>query len=83
MTLCIYIFVDVLESLKPEYVAPLVLYLSHDSCEESGSLFEVGGGWIGKCEYNCVHIIIRPMTYTWSCKLFTIVYALQYTHVNI
>ena len=34
--------------MKPEYVAPLVVYLCHDDCIESGSLFEVGGGWIGK-----------------------------------
>uniref|UniRef100_A0A5F9D553 Peroxisomal multifunctional enzyme type 2 n=1 Tax=Oryctolagus cuniculus TaxID=9986 RepID=A0A5F9D553_RABIT len=39
---------DLVEALKPEYVAPLVLWLCHESCEENGSLFEVGAGWIGK-----------------------------------
>lgn len=33
--------VDLLESLKAEYVAPLVLWLCHDECQENGSLFEV------------------------------------------
>lgn len=37
-----------MESLKPEFVSPLVLFLSHEETEETGSLFEVGGGWIGK-----------------------------------
>lgn len=37
-----------MENLKPEYVAPLVLYLSHEDIDETGALFEVGGGWIGK-----------------------------------
>ena len=41
---------DLLENLKAEYVAPLVLYLCYDGCEETGSVFEVGGGWIGKCK---------------------------------
>ena len=39
---------DILDILKPEYVAPLVVYLCHEDTEENGSLFEVGGGWIGK-----------------------------------
>lgn len=30
---------------KPEFVAPLVLYLCHESCTKSGGLFECGGGW--------------------------------------
>ncbi|XP_057396347.1 peroxisomal multifunctional enzyme type 2-like [Balaenoptera acutorostrata] len=41
---------DLLEALKPDYVAPLVLWLCHESCEENGGLFEVGAGWIGKCK---------------------------------
>uniref|UniRef100_A0A3Q2LE65 Peroxisomal multifunctional enzyme type 2 n=1 Tax=Equus caballus TaxID=9796 RepID=A0A3Q2LE65_HORSE len=43
---------DVVEALKPDYVAPLVLWLCHESCEENGSLFEVGAGWIGKLRWE-------------------------------
>uniref|UniRef100_A0A8C8DD37 Hydroxysteroid (17-beta) dehydrogenase 4 n=1 Tax=Oncorhynchus tshawytscha TaxID=74940 RepID=A0A8C8DD37_ONCTS len=34
------------ESLKAEYVAPLVLWLSHDQCQENGGLFEVCWCWL-------------------------------------
>ncbi|KAA0714509.1 Peroxisomal multifunctional enzyme type 2 [Triplophysa tibetana] len=43
---------DLLESLKAEYVAPLVLWLCHDECQENGGLFEVGAGWIGKLRWE-------------------------------
>uniref|UniRef100_A0AAY4DKT1 Peroxisomal multifunctional enzyme type 2 n=1 Tax=Denticeps clupeoides TaxID=299321 RepID=A0AAY4DKT1_9TELE len=43
---------DLLESLKAEYVAPLVLWLCHEQCQENGSLFEVGAGWIGKLRWE-------------------------------
>ncbi len=39
---------EVLEVLKPDFVAPFVAYLCHDTCAESGSLFEVGAGYIAK-----------------------------------
>lgn len=39
---------EVLEILKPEYVAPLVAVLCHENCPESGSLIEVGAGFIAK-----------------------------------
>jgi len=39
---------DAEENLKPAFVMPLVLYLCHESCSDSGSLFEVAGGWMGK-----------------------------------
>lgn len=43
---------DILDVLKPEYVSPLVVYLCHEDTIENGSLFEVGGGWIGKLRWQ-------------------------------
>jgi len=40
--------VDMIDALKPEYISPLVLYLTHESCEETGGLFELAAGWISK-----------------------------------
>ncbi|XP_027621699.1 peroxisomal multifunctional enzyme type 2 isoform X2 [Tupaia chinensis] len=58
---------DLVEALKPDYVAPLVLWLCHESCEENGGLFEVGAGWIGKLRWErTLGAIVRkknqPMT---------------------
>lgn len=39
---------ELVEALKPEYVAPLIAVLVHETCPESGSLFEVGAGYICK-----------------------------------
>lgn len=36
------------ENLKPAFVMPIVLYLCHESCTDTGSVFEVAGGWMGK-----------------------------------
>jgi (3R)-3-hydroxyacyl-CoA dehydrogenase / 3a,7a,12a-trihydroxy-5b-cholest-24-enoyl-CoA hydratase / enoyl-CoA hydratase 2 len=35
---------EMLAGLKPEYVTPLFAWLAHESCTETGGLFEVGGG---------------------------------------
>ncbi|KAM3610602.1 uncharacterized protein V6R79_006475 [Siganus canaliculatus] len=43
---------DLVASLKSEYVAPLVLWLCHEQCQENGGLFEVGAGWIGKLRWE-------------------------------
>uniref|UniRef100_A0A8C9SJD7 Hydroxysteroid (17-beta) dehydrogenase 4 n=1 Tax=Scleropages formosus TaxID=113540 RepID=A0A8C9SJD7_SCLFO len=43
---------DLLDFFKVEYVSPLVLWLCHEQCEENGSLFEVGGGWIAKLRWE-------------------------------
>lgn len=43
---------DLVQSLKAEYVAPLVLWLCHEACQENGGLFEVGAGWIGKLRWE-------------------------------
>lgn len=43
---------DLVKALKPEYVAPLVAYLCHESCKENGQVFEVGAGWIAKLRWQ-------------------------------
>jgi len=43
---------EVLEALKPAYVTPAVVLLSHESCPVSGRLFEVGGGWVSQTRWE-------------------------------
>ncbi|KAI8926957.1 hypothetical protein BC831DRAFT_454475 [Entophlyctis helioformis] len=43
---------DMLAALKPEFVVPLVAYLTHESCKENGSLFEVGAGFVAKLRWE-------------------------------
>jgi 3-hydroxyacyl-CoA dehydrogenase/3a,7a,12a-trihydroxy-5b-cholest-24-enoyl-CoA hydratase len=57
---------DLVAALKPEYVSPLVAWLCHESCEENGALFEVGGGYVGKLRWEraagALYRLSRPMT---------------------
>ena len=39
---------ELLERLEPEYVSPLVAYLVSEQCEETGSVFSVGGGYYAR-----------------------------------
>ncbi|MEC7665529.1 MAG: SDR family oxidoreductase [Actinomycetota bacterium] len=46
---------DLGQKLQPDYVAPLVTYLAHESCDATGRVFSVGGGrvaevFIGECQ---------------------------------
>ncbi|MBX3229664.1 MAG: SDR family NAD(P)-dependent oxidoreductase [Labilithrix sp.] len=43
---------NITDALKPEYVSPLVAWLVHESCEETGGLFEVGGGLFTKLRWE-------------------------------
>ena len=38
----------VLDRLRPEHVSPLVGWLASPACEESGSVFSVGGGYVAR-----------------------------------
>ena len=43
---------ELIASLKPEWVTPLVLYLCSKHIDETGSLFEVGAGWVSKLRWQ-------------------------------
>jgi hypothetical protein len=58
---------DFQEALKPELTAPVIIYLSHSSCKESGGLFELGGGWVGKLRIQRTHGVGFPL----DPKLYT------------
>ncbi len=40
------------EQLKPEFVTPLVVKLCDENSQETGGLYEVGAGWIGKLRWE-------------------------------
>jgi len=43
---------ELLDALKPEYVSALVAKLAHDSTEDTGGLYEVGGGFFAKLRWE-------------------------------
>lgn len=43
---------EALANLSPKYIVPLVAYLAHEDCEETGSLFEAAGGVVMKLRWN-------------------------------
>ena len=43
---------DLVAKLKPEFIAPLVGYLAHESCESNGGIFELGAGWVSKLRWQ-------------------------------
>lgn len=43
---------EIVDALKPEVVSPLVAWLCHEKCQETGGLFEVGGGFFSKLRWE-------------------------------
>lgn len=39
---------DLIDALKPSFVAPMVVWLCHENCPESGGVFEAAAGWYGR-----------------------------------
>lgn len=39
---------DLTSKLQPSHVAPLVAWLCHKDCSESGNIYEAAGGWFGR-----------------------------------
>jgi multifunctional beta-oxidation protein len=43
---------EMVEALKPDYVAPLVAFLAHEKNSTTGAIFEVGSGWISRVRWQ-------------------------------
>jgi 3-hydroxyacyl-CoA dehydrogenase/3a,7a,12a-trihydroxy-5b-cholest-24-enoyl-CoA hydratase len=43
---------EMVDALKPEYVSPLVAWLCHETCPETGGLFEIGAGFVSKLRWE-------------------------------
>jgi 3-hydroxyacyl-CoA dehydrogenase/3a,7a,12a-trihydroxy-5b-cholest-24-enoyl-CoA hydratase len=43
---------ELLDALKPEYVSALVAKLAHESTEDTGGIYEVGGGYYAKLRWE-------------------------------
>lgn len=39
-----------MEQLRPDLIAPVVLWLCHESCKESGGIIDTAAGYVGKCK---------------------------------
>ncbi|XP_063242604.1 peroxisomal multifunctional enzyme type 2 [Bacillus rossius redtenbacheri] len=48
---------DVFAELRPELIAPVVVWLCHESCTETGSVIKSAAGWAGK-----YHLVRSPGT---------------------
>jgi hypothetical protein len=40
------------KALRPEYIAPVVAYLCHESSAVNGELFELGAGWVARVRWQ-------------------------------
>lgn len=58
---------EMVEALSPQYVAPVVAYLCHESSKENGGVYESGGGFCAKVHYQRsegVHFPIKGGAFT-------------------
>ena len=58
---------ETLKLVHPDWVIPLVAYLSHKSCSETGGLFQVGGGFVAKLRWQRAEVWSDIFRVPFSC----------------
>jgi len=58
-----YLGPEVMDALDPVRVAPLVAYLCHESCQENGKKYEVGGGWMAEVRWERTQGVMLPLSH--------------------
>lgn len=43
---------ELVEMFKPDFIAPYVAYLAHDTFKATGGVYEVGSGWLAKVRWE-------------------------------
>lgn len=54
---------EVVDALKPDYVTPAAIYLSHEHTAVTGRLFEVGGGWVSEVRWEQTEGVYFPQLF--------------------
>ena len=69
VNLTLALFLEIFEQLKPELIAPVVVWLCHEKCMENGSIIESALGWAGKCKHRRNYTECRKnKSYFSNCK---------------
>jgi len=55
---------EMLGYLNPDNIVPLVAYLAHEECQETGSCFELGGGYISKVRFQRSQGVLFDLPFT-------------------
>lgn len=51
---------DMLDAMKPDYIAPIVGFLASDNCDFSGTLYEVFGGYCAQVRWQRTYGVCFP-----------------------
>lgn len=43
---------EVFDKLRPSFVSPVVVWLCHEDCPDTGGVFEAAGGYVGKYQWH-------------------------------
>eukprot|EP00795_Rhopilema_esculentum_P015230 gene15230-6434_t len=43
---------EIFDALQPQFIAPFVVYLCHESCQDNGTVIETAAGWASKLRWQ-------------------------------